>query len=107
MTIYFNSHDIQVYRRRRKGSSDRYGMSVTLTVTQADIQPATLERTQASEGRIGAVYDAFVDNSIDIKEGDQIVDTATQKRYSVKGVTTWEGAGLLDHKELTLQAVDG
>lgn len=107
MTVFFNSHDIQVYRRRRKANSDRYGMSVTLTVAQADIQPASLERTQASEGRIGAVYDAFVDKSIDIREGDQLVDTATNKRYSVKGVTTWEGAGLLDHKELTLQSVDG
>lgn len=107
MTLFFDSHDVQIYRKRRKGNSDRYGLSVTLTVTQADIQPASLERTQASEGRIGAVYQAFLDRSIDVKEGDQIVDTATEKRYSVKGVTTWEGAGLLDHKELTLQSEDG
>lgn len=106
-TIYFNSHDLTIYRRRRRTGTDRYGLSVTLTVAAADIQPSSLERIQASDGRIGATWDAFVDNNIDIKEGDQVVDTTTNKRYSVKAVTTWSGAGLLDHKELILMSVDG
>lgn len=107
MTLFFTSSEITVYRKRRKGSSHRYGMSATLTVSEADIQPASLERVQASEGRIGAVYQGFIPVTLDVKEGDQIVVTDTQKRYSVKGVTTWESAGLLDHKELVLQAEDG
>lgn len=106
-TIFFNSHDIQIYRRRRRTGSDRYGMSATLTVVPADIQPASLERAEFAGGRFGATYDAFVDESIDIKEGDQCVDTATNKRYSVKSVTQWDGAGLLSHKELILVSLDG
>lgn len=107
MTIYFNSHDIEIYRNRRRGSTHRYGMSATLTVVDADIQPASLERTQMFDGRFGTMWDAYVDESIDIKEGDQLVDTSTNKRYSVKAVTTWDGAGLLSHKELTLVSMDG
>lgn len=105
-TIFFNSHDIQIYRHRRKGNTNRYGLSVTLTVVDADIQPAGLERSQLADGRYGAVFDAYVDQSIDIKEGDQVVDTATNKRYAVKAITNWDGAGLLDHKELLLVSVD-
>lgn len=59
------------------------------------------------EGRFGAVYETFVDVSVSIKEGDQVVDTATNKRYSVKGVTEWDGAGMLDHKEVVLVSQDG
>lgn len=107
MTIYFNSHDIQIYRKRRIGSSNRYAMSATLTVYEADIQPAGAERLQMVDGRFGAVYETYMDASINIKEGDQVVDTSNGKRYSVKGVTEWDGAGLLDHKEVILVSVDG
>lgn len=107
MTIFFSSQDLTIYRRRQRSGTDRYGLSVTLTVASADVQPASLERTQAAEGRIGATWDAYVDKDIDIKEGDQLVDTSTGKRYSVKAVTNWYGAGLLDHKELVLMSVDG
>lgn len=106
MTIFFNSHDIQLYRRRKKGSSDRYGMSATLTVVQADIQPLSTERLQMVDGRFGATWEAYMDASIQIKEGDQAVDTATNKRYSVKGVTSWDGSGILDHKLIVLVSID-
>lgn len=105
--IFFNSTDIQIYRHRRIGSTNRYGVSATLTVYPADIQPAQTERLEMVEGRFGAVYQTFMDASIDIKEGDQVIDTATNKRYSVKGVTEWDGAGLLSHKEIILVAQDG
>jgi len=107
MTVFFNSHDIQLYRRRRIGSTNRYGMSATLTVIQADIQPASRDRIEMVDGRFGAVWDCFMDATIDIREGDQAVDTATNKRYSVKAVNTWESAGLLDHKEIVLVSIDG
>ena len=104
MTIYFSSHDIKIYRNRRRSGTNRFSLSVTLTVAQADIQPASVERVAAAEGRYGQVWDAYVDRDVDIKEGDQVVDTSTGKRYSVKGVTDWAGAGLLDHKELLLMS---
>lgn len=106
MVLYFTNSQITIYRHKRKGSSDRYGISATLTVYPADIQPASTERQQVVEGNFGAVWDAFVDSAVDIKEGDQIVD-GNGKRYSVKGVTKWAGAGLLDHKELLLVSKDG
>lgn len=107
MTIYFNSNDVQVYRRRRRGNTNRYAMSVTLTVTQADIQPAGPQRTEMAGGRFGTVYEAFMDRSIEVKENDVLEDTATGKRYAVKGIVNWAGAGMLDHQELILVAQDG
>lgn len=105
MTLFFSNHEIQIYRHRRIGSSDRYGMSATFTAYPADIQPATQQRVEFVQGRIGATFTAFVDATVDIKESDQIV-TEDGKRYSVKGVQRWEGAGLLDHIELTLTSQD-
>lgn len=103
--IFFNNAQITIFRRRRKGTSDRYGMSATFTGYQADIQPASQERTEFINGRIGATFVAFIDSTVDIKEGDQIV-TEDLKRYSVKGIQRWQGAGLLDHLELTLTSQD-
>lgn len=58
-------------------------------------------------GRFGATYQTFIDPSIAVKEGDQMVDTATGKKYSVTGVNNWQGAGLLDHLEVILTSEDG
>jgi hypothetical protein len=104
--LFFKNHQITIYRRRRKGSTDRYALSATFTGFSADIQPASQERTEFVQGRFGATYDAYVDTSVDIKEGDQVVDE-DGKRYSVKGVVSWEGAGLLDHKNIVLTSLDG
>lgn len=104
--MYFLNHQITIFRRRRKGSSDRYGMSATFTAYQADIQPASQERTEFIQGRIGATFTAFIDATIDIREGDYI-HTEDGKVYAVKGIQRWQGAGLLDHTELTLTSQDG
>lgn len=106
MVLYFPNHQIQIYRYRRKGNTDRYGMSATFTAYQSDIQPATQERIEFVQGRIGATFTAFVDATVNIKEGDQIL-TEDGKRYSVKGVQVWAGAGLLDHIELLITSQDG
>jgi hypothetical protein len=106
MTIYFTNAEIQIYRHRQKGNTARYAMSATLTVYTADIQPATRDRTEMIDGKFGAVFDAFVNASVDIKEGDQIVNTSTGKRYSVRGVNDWSNASLVDHKELLIVSQD-
>lgn len=82
-------------------------MSATFTAYNADIQPASKERTEFVSGRIGTTYVAFVEATVDVKEGDQVVTVSDGKRYSVKGVQRWQGAGLLDHVELTLTSQDG
>lgn len=105
MTIYFANHQIQIYRTRRKGTANRYGMSATFTAYNADIQPASPERIELVQGRIGTTYTAFVDTTVDIKEGDQVL-TEDGKRYSVKGVQKWASAGLLDYIELVLFSQD-
>ena len=56
-------------------------------------------------GRFGATFTGFIDATVDIKEGDY-VQTEDGKRYAVKGVQVWQGAGLLDHIELTLTSQD-
>lgn len=104
--LYFANNEITIYRNRRIGSSDRYGISATLTSYPADIQPASIARQQLVEGNFGAVYDAFIDVSVDIKEGDQVIDSSG-KRYSVRGTSRWNNAFLLDHKEILLVSLDG
>lgn len=104
--LYFKNHEITIYRTRRKSGTDRYGLSATLTAYSIDIQPSSIERVQMLGTRYGATYDAYVDSAVDIKEGDEVVDESG-KRYSVRGVSHYESAGLLDHKEITLVAQDG
>lgn len=108
MTLFYANHQITIYRNRRKGITNRYGMSATFTGYPADIQPASPQRQQVSPGRWVASFTAFVDSSDNIQEGDQI-HSEDGKVYSVKGVKTWEGgAGFaeLDHLELTMTALD-
>lgn len=105
MTLFFRNHEITIFRRRRKGTTDRYAMSATFTAYNSDIQPASQTRTEFVGGRIGATFTAFIDATIDIKEGDYI-HTEDGKVYAVKGVQVWEGAGLLDHIELILTSQD-
>lgn len=108
MTLYFPSSTFEIHRKRRIGNSNRWSMSATLTAYVADIQPeARPERVQLEGGRVGSVWVAFVDASVDIREGDQIHLLDTDKIYSVKGVIEYSGANLLDHKELTLISQDG
>lgn len=108
MSIFFNNHQITIYRNRRKGTALRWGMSVTFTGYPADIQPASSTRQQQFDQRWGALFSAFVDTTADVKEGDQI-HTEDGKVYSVKGVQRWEAGGgfaELDHLELVLTSVD-
>lgn len=108
--LFFSNHTITIYRRRRKGNTDRYGMSATFTAYQSDIQPASDVRTEQVGGRFGATFTGFVEAYVNVKEGDQIKIIGGDyngKVFSVKGVQRWEGAGLLDHNELVLVALDG
>lgn len=105
-TLYFPSHSIEIYRRRRIGSTNRFTMSATFTVYPADIQPASRERIEMFEGRFGKVWTAFFEVDNPILEGDQVIIIDTGKRYSVKGVSVWQGAGLLDHVEAILVSQD-
>jgi len=105
MTIFFANEQITIYRSRKIAGADRYAYSATFTGYPADIQPASQERTEFVSGRIGKTFTAFVDSSVDIKEGDEV--RTANKTYSVKGVSNWSGAGLLDHKELLLTSQDG
>lgn len=102
--IFFNSNEITIYRQRRKTGSNRFVFSATLTAAQADIQPASQERLEMIGGRFGATYVAFVEQSVNIKEGDRI--SSEGKVYMVKGVSNWESVGLLQHKELILVSQD-
>lgn len=109
MTLYFPSHSITIRRNRSLGSFngvERFNFSATGTVAQADIQPLAVDRVQLIDGgRIGSTFQAFVDASVDIKEGDQIVSGGYT--YSVKGMSKFQGAGLLDHHELILMRESG
>lgn len=108
MTLFFANHEITIYRMRKKTGVDKFTMSATFTVYNADIQPASQERQEMAGGRFGATFQAFVDTGVDIKENDQ-VRTEDGKVYSVRGVSKWDGSGILydvDHVELILVSQD-
>ena len=108
MTIHFPTSNIEIFRKRRIGSTNRYSMSATLTAYHADIQPeGNPERVGMDASRYGTVWTAFVDTSVDIREGDEVHIIDTDKVYSVKGVIEYSGANLQDHKEITLVSQDG
>lgn len=102
--IYFASHEITI-RRLRQGSGYHQNFSATFTAYQADIQPFDIGRTIAAGGRIGTMYDCFLTPEVPIAEGDQI--DASGKRYSVKAVNRFEGAGMLDHLHCIIESQDG
>lgn len=106
MTIHFPTSSIEIFRKRRIGVTNRWSMSATLTAYNADIQPATTDRVSNEGSRYGTLWTAFVDVSVDIREGDEIHLIDTDKVYSVKGIVKWDGS-LQSHKELTLVSQDG
>lgn len=106
--IFFKSHEITILRNRSRGT-DRWAFSATFTVYQSDIQPVPAERVELYQGRIGKTYTAYVDPEVDVKEGDQIRAENIEGRvtkYSVKAVSTYHGAGLLDYRELIIMSQD-
>ena len=104
MTLYFQTDEITIYRRRRAGNTHRFSISATYTSYWADIQPASDERIQLGNGRFGAVFTAFVDENVPVKENDSL--DVSGKRYAVKGVQIYTGADLISHKELLLVSED-
>lgn len=103
--MFFNSHEITIRRLRKvQGTNYSSNYSATYTVYDADIQPADVDRVNLVNGRVGAVFEAWVDSELPVQEGDQI--DSNGQRYSVKSVNLYKGAGLLDHKHLILVAVD-
>lgn len=107
MTLFFQSNQIDIMRNIRIGNSNRYAMSATFTGVAADIQPLSNERVTFYDGRNGATHVAFIDLTHDLKEGDQIQVVGQPQRYAVRGVSHWQGAGLLDHQEVLLVSRDG
>lgn len=108
MTIYFSSDQIQIYRSRRITGTNRFSVSATLTAYYVDIQPETRpDRLEMSGSRYGTQWVCYLDVNVSIKEGDEIRIIDTGKKYGVKAVQTWAGAGLLDHKEVSLISQDG
>lgn len=104
MSVFFASHDITI-RRLRKTSGYSSNYSSTYTSYVADIQPADIDRVGFGDGgRIGTLYEAWVNSEVPVKEGDQI--SSSGQLYSVKSVNYYRGAGLLDHKHLVLVAQD-
>ena len=104
--VFFKSHEI-VIRRLRRVAGTTYASNFSATFTSgymADIQPADIDRANLVDGRIGSVYECWVDSSVPVEEGDQI--DSNGQRYSVKSVNYYRGAGLLDHKHLIMVATD-
>lgn len=104
--VFFASHEITIRRLRRvAGTTYASNFSATFTSYTSDIQPADIDRVGLVDGgRVGTVYECWVDPSVPVVEGDQL--DSNGQRYSVKSVNYYRGAGLLDHKHLILVATD-
>lgn len=103
-SLFFPSHSITIRKLHNKGGL-RQAFSATGTVWPADVQPVEADRVNDLGGRIGKLHEAWVGADTPIKEGDQV--DANGKRYSVRAVSTYENAGLLDHLHLILESQDG
>lgn len=102
MTVFFPSHSIVIRRLGPYGAA-KQNYSATYTAYSADIVPLMAPRVNDVGGRLGKTYEAFVDATVDIREGDQI-DDSSGVRYSVKSVSYFHGAGLLDHRYLIIES---
>lgn len=103
--MFFDNEVIRIRRERPLGGL-KYGFSATFTAYVADIQPVEEQRVDLLGGRIGKTYEAFIDSDIDAREGDQAYSETTGKTYTIQAVSTFQGAGILDHKSLILIARD-
>lgn len=103
--IYFASHQI-IIRRLKTRAAHKWAYSATFTTYDADVQPITSEREGLPTGQIGKLYEAWIDVTVLVKEGDQVQTLTDSKIFNVKGVSIYSGAGLLDHKYLILIAQD-
>ncbi len=99
--MFFPSHSI-IIRRLRPFGAAKQNFSATYTTYLADIQPVEASRINDVGGRIGKTYQAWVDPEVQVREGDQIDSGGV--RYSVKSVSYYHGAGLLDHKVLIIES---
>lgn len=99
--MFFPSHSIIIRRLRPYGAA-KQNFSATYTSYLADIQPVEGPRINDIGGRIGHTYQGFVGAEVEVREGDQIDSGGV--RYSVKAVSYYHGAGLLDHKVLILES---
>lgn len=81
MSVFFASHDITI-RRLRKTSGYSSNYSSTYTSYVADIQPADIDRVGFGDGgRIGTLYEAWVNSEVPVKEGDQLVSQSGGDEY--------------------------
>ena len=103
MTVFFESHEFTIRRLRPFGAA-KQNYSATYTAYSGDFQPVQSDRINDIGGRIGKTWEAWVDMNVDIREGDQV--DSGGKRYSVRSVSIFQGAGLLDHKYLILESRD-
>lgn len=99
--IFFPSHSITI-RRLRPFGAVKQNYSATYTAYAADIAPLQGQRLNDAGGRIGRTYEAYIDPSVDVREGDQLLSEGVI--YSVKAVVYYHGAGLLDHKMLIIES---
>jgi len=79
--------------------------SATFTAYQADIQPATKERTEMFSGRFGQYY-GVCGYGCRREGNDQIVVTSTGKKFSVRGVQDWSVLASLTTGSLCFVAQD-
>lgn len=83
------------------GSASKLALS-TVTAAFGHLQPVAAEKVQLVDGVPGKTYRIFVDNDIDIQEGDQLKDESNNV-YTVKkgGVTKWQH-GAMDYQEVLI-----
>lgn len=86
-------------RRLKAKSGYRTAYSATGTAWEASVQEPNPEMIELFGGKIGQVYEVFLDASCDVREADQIV--YNNEKYSVKDVkevsTSW---GFVSYKRL-------
>lgn len=75
----------------------------TVTAALGHLQPVGPEKASLVNGVFGKAYRLFVDNDVDLAEGDQLKDEAGNV-YTVRkgGVTRWQH-GAMDYQEVVIE----
>lgn len=84
------------------GSSAHLAMA-TVTAAFGHLQPVAAEKVALIDGVMGKSYKIFLDNDVDIQEGDQLVDEQSNiYTVTIGGVTRWRH-GAMDYQEVVIQ----
>lgn len=89
------------------GTTNRYAYTATVTVDYANIQPQDDDKELVSEGAVGKLYKMYVDEALDIQDGDRIRDEDSRLYNVIAGGVNdnYDFGVMVQHREVFVRRV--